>query len=110
MKQYKDMQEFLEAYVPDDRPRTEVMVDRERLQSGLEDLAKKFPDAEAVVHFENVTLDSSSLGAKTAVIVGPGREIDSVAACEGRWLNDLPSQRQHAQGYLPLSEIQKLLS
>lgn len=53
------------------------------------------PDAVAVVCFENCTLDSTACGERTAVIVGPSNTFESVEACEGKWLNDLPSQRQH---------------
>jgi len=68
-------------------------------------MPKRFPDAEAVVLFENVTLDSSRLGERTVCIVGPGRGIPSVAECEGQWLNDLPSQRQYPQAFVPLGEL-----
>ena len=51
----------------------------------------------AVVDFVNVCLDSSQLGARTAVIVGPGCTYKSVEDCEGKWLNDLPSRRQYPQ-------------
>lgn len=57
------------------------------------------PDAEAFVVFENLMLDSSACGERTAVVVGPSCTFKSVAWCEGKWLNDLPSQRQYAVGY-----------
>jgi len=55
---------------------------------------------DAVVMFENVQLDSSALGRRTALVVGPGRTAKSVEACAGKWLNDLPSQRQYPQCFV----------
>lgn len=59
----------------------------------------RYPTAEALVLFENQMLDSSALGTCTTVVVGPENTFPSVEACEGKWLNDLPSQRQHAIAY-----------
>jgi len=70
-------------------------------------MPKRFPDGEAVVLFENMTMDSSQFGARTVCIVGPGRGIPSVAECEtGKaWLNDLPSRREYPQAFIPLGEL-----
>lgn len=53
------------------------------------------PGTAALVLFENGCFDSSSFGARTVVAVGPQRAIHNLEECEGRWLNDLPSQRQY---------------
>ena len=53
----------------------------------------------ALVLFENVQMDSSAFGRRTALAVGPNCTYKSVAACEGRWLNDSPSQRQYPQKF-----------
>lgn len=60
------------------------------------------PGVEALVVFENVMMDSSSFGERTAVIVGEPFTFKSVAFCEGKWLKDLPSQRQHATAFFPI--------
>jgi DNA polymerase III epsilon subunit-like protein len=56
-------------------------------------------DATHIVVAENVQLDSSLLGARTAMAVGPTCTDKTVEECEGRWLNDLPSQRQYFVRY-----------
>ena len=64
-----------------------------------------YPDATAVVLFENVMLDSSQLGTATACPVGPSNTFKTVEAAEGKWINGpgdtagLPSQRRHATSY-----------
>lgn len=52
-----------------------------------------------VVVFENLDFCSSQLGKKTAVMVGPSCTYTSPEMCEGKWLNDLPSQRQYPTAY-----------
>jgi len=53
------------------------------------------PGTEALVLFENVQMDSSQFGRQTVMCVGPERTYKSVAEIEGRWLGDLPSERQY---------------
>ena len=65
----------------------------------------RYPDAEAVVIFENVAFDSSAFGDRQALVVGPSNTFKSVEFCEGKWLNDLPSQRQYPQAFCPASEF-----
>ena len=63
----------------------------------VKDLAKKAESGvgQALVIFECLQMDSSHLGERSCVLVGPGRGIPSLeAACEG-WLKDLPSERQY---------------
>lgn len=52
-----------------------------------------------VVKFENQAMDSSSLGASTFMVVGPHCTYKTPDDCKGRWLYDLPSQRQYAVAY-----------
>lgn len=59
----------------------------------------QMPGVEALVVFENVMMDSSAFGERTATPVGARFTFTSVEACEGKWLNDLPSQRQHATSF-----------
>jgi hypothetical protein len=71
------------------------MVDKGSLPR-LNDARSLYGYAEAVVVFENQMLDSSRARERSFVLVGPSNTFPSVTACHGRWLNDLPSQRQHA--------------
>ena len=48
-----------------------------------------------VVVAENQQMDSSQLGRRTAMVVGPTCTYRTLEECEGKWLFDLPSQRQY---------------
>jgi hypothetical protein len=50
-----------------------------------------------LVFFENNLLDSSHLDESSVVAVGPTNTFKSLSEIEGKWLNDLPSQRQYPQ-------------
>ena len=52
-----------------------------------------------VVRFQNVTLDSSSLGQTTYLKVGEGCTYAHIDDVSGHHLYDLPSQRQYPQEY-----------
>ena len=78
-----DLATFLESFDPSVHERIGALLDRDGVS--------------AVVCFENVCMDSSALGERTALIVGPSCTYKNVDACEGQWLNDLPSQRQYPQ-------------
>ena len=54
----------------------------------------------AVVMFRNNDFCSSSFGAFSCIAVGPGKTYRAVEDCEGRWLNDAPSQRQYADCFV----------
>jgi hypothetical protein len=56
-------------------------------------------DATHIVVAENAQLDASSSGAITAMAVGPTCTYKTVEECEGKWLHDLPSQRQYFTRY-----------
>jgi len=58
------------------------------------------PGIVALVLFENQLMDSSHFGERTALRVGPECTYKDVAACEGHWLNDLPSQRQYPVAFV----------
>lgn len=55
--------------------------------------------AVAVVCFENPTMDSSAFGSRTALCVGPGCTYKTPEEVDGKWLNDLPSQRQYPTAF-----------
>lgn len=57
-------------------------------------------NATHIVLAENNNMSSSALGQKTAMVVG-GTSSYSLEECEGKWLNDLPSQRQYFTKYAP---------
>lgn len=59
----------------------------------------KVQQATHVVLFENVDMSSSRIGERTVVFVGPKNTYKTPEECEGKWLNDLPSQRQYPQEY-----------
>lgn len=75
----------------------------ESVHSRLEDCITRYPDCEGVVVFENQMMGSSELGMRSAVVVGPSNTYKSIADCEGKWINDLPSRRQYASYYWKLS-------
>ncbi len=52
-------------------------------------------DVTHLVKFQNQMLDSSSLGESSFVIIGPGCTFKNLDAVNGKWLKDLPSQRQY---------------
>lgn len=63
---------------------------------------------EAIARYEGVThvvmarcedMWSSMRGHKTAMVVGPNNTYKTLEDCEGKWLGDLPSQRQHFVKY-----------
>jgi hypothetical protein len=52
-----------------------------------------------MVVFENHDMSSSQLGARTACVFGTGFTFATAEECEGKWINDLPSQRQYAVAF-----------
>lgn len=54
-------------------------------------------DVDGMIVFENLQMDSSAFGRRTAMIYGPGCTYKKPEDCEGQHLNDLPSQRQYPQ-------------
>jgi hypothetical protein len=63
------------------------------------------PGATAVVLFRNQQMDSSSFGQQTIMVVGPECTYKSVEEVDGKWLNDAPSQRQHAIAWCDAAEF-----
>lgn len=55
-------------------------------------------EATHIVLAENLNLSSQFLGQKSALLVG-GEASFKINECEGKWLNDLPSQRQYFTEY-----------
>ena len=60
---------------------------------------RRSPDTVALVEFQNVDMWSSRFGDNTALAVGPNHTYESVEACEGHHLHDLPSMRKYPQCY-----------
>jgi hypothetical protein len=56
----------------------------------------------AFVLFRCEQMDSSHLGEQTVVAVGPNCTYKSPGDCEGKWLRDLPSERQYPVSYVRL--------
>jgi hypothetical protein len=78
-----------------------------RVYDTLRSTLERYPDAEALVCFENLAFDSSAFGDRSAVVVGPSNTFRSVADCVGKWLNDLPSQRQYASAWVSREDFLK---
>lgn len=75
------------------------------IHDAIKQAVLRYPDCEAVVCFMNEAMDSSSFGERQALVVGPSNTFKSVADCEGKWLKDLPSQRQYPQNWCPAAEL-----
>ena len=75
------MKELLEMFDPSVQPRIIGVVARSQ--------------ATHVVVAENQQMDSSQFGLRTAMVVGPTCTYKTPEECEGKWLHDLPSQRQY---------------
>ena len=52
-----------------------------------------------IVVAECEDFNSSNLGARTAMCVGPTCTYKTPQECDGKWLHDLPSQRQYFNAY-----------
>lgn len=62
-----------------------------------------------VVCFENHDFSSSRFGDRSALGVGKNNTYKNIKECEGRWLNDLPSQRQYPTCYADAKEVISLI-
>jgi len=71
----------------------------------FEEGLKKKSDAIGIVLFENRMMDSTNYGRMTAMIIGPTNTFKSAEDCEGKFLNDLPSQRQYPVAWVPREEF-----
>ena len=60
----------------------------------------KTPGVVGVVLFRNQDMSSSMCCASACMVVGEGKTYKTVEECEGKWLNDLPSQRQYAECFV----------
>ena len=66
---------------------------------------KLIEDKASITHIalaRNRMMDSSSFGDTSLIVIGPGCACETPEDCEGRWLNDLPSERQYFVEYAPL--------
>ena len=86
MKQLINHFEFLELFDPS-------------IHQTIIDKCKEYK-ADYVVCFENQDLSSSECGRRTAMPVGENNTYKTLAKVKGKWLNDLPSQRQYAAYYI----------
>lgn len=75
------------------------------VEVALQEALKRKSDAVGLVLFENKMLDSSSRGAMTAMLIGPTNTYKSVEECEGKYLNELPSQRQYPVAWVERKEF-----
>jgi hypothetical protein len=72
----------------------------------LAEAASRYPDAVALVCYENMMMDSSNMGARSSLVVGPSNTTKTIEeAAKGR-LGDVPSRFQEPRCYvrLPLKE------
>lgn len=76
-----------------------------KVDVALQEALKRKPDAVGLVLFENKTFDSSSHGAMTAMLIGPTNTYKSAEECEGKHLNDAPSQRQYPVAWVERKEF-----
>jgi hypothetical protein len=67
-------------------------------------LAKSI-DTEGFILFENLQMDSSSFGEKTAVVFGLNRTYKSPEDVKDAWLRDLPSQRQYPTAFCKVNKL-----
>ena len=58
------------------------------------------PETEGLVLYVNMQFDSSQFGRQTVMCYGPSRTYKTVAECDGKFLYDMPSQRQYPQAYV----------
>jgi hypothetical protein len=64
------------------------------------------PETTHLVYFENTVLDSSHLGESSVLAIGPRHTYQSLTDVEGKWLNDLPSQRQYPQFWCDVKKME----
>lgn len=92
-------EEFMERLCGPDAHR------RNAMEKALKVALSGFPDAQALVYFENQQMDASKFGEGKTLVVGPSNTFTSVQFCEGKWLNDLPSQRMHPVAYVEAKDF-----
>jgi len=81
-------------------PKAEFLAEfDDSIHSDIEKAFERYPDCEALVMFENQDFCSSEFGRRQCLVVGPSNTFKSVEDCKGKWLNDLPSQRQYPASY-----------
>lgn len=56
-------------------------------------------DTDALVLFVNENMDSSQFGATSILAIGSSRTYKTIAEVDGKYINDLPSQRQYPYEY-----------
>ena len=60
------------------------------------------PGTTHVVLFENILMDSSAFGSRTAMVVGPHRTYRTLEDAYATHLGDLPSQRKYPVAHAPV--------
>lgn len=71
------------------------------VHDALRALAEK-PGTSHLVVFENQMLDSSALGQRSALRIGPACTTKTLDEAARGWLGDLPSQRKYPTAYVEL--------
>lgn len=57
------------------------------------------PETHGMIIFRNLAFDSSQFGMVTACPYGPRWTLKRWEEAQGKWIKDLPSQRQYADAY-----------
>lgn len=73
-------------------------------------LAISRTQATHLVCYENQTLDSSHLGERTALCVGPLCTVQTLEQAMMHWLGDLPSVRQHPKNWCTADELLSVMA
>lgn len=74
-------------------------------EASLQEALQRKLDAIGLVLFENRQMDSSNYGRTTCMLIGPTNTYKSAEDCEGKYLNDAPSQRQHPVAWVSREEF-----
>jgi hypothetical protein len=71
---------------------------------------ERYPDAEAVVRYENQQMDSSEFGSVSFLIVGPSNSLSLEGAQKGAPLGDVPSRFKYPVAYCSADMLRRWLS
>jgi len=77
-----------------------------RLPEVIAQLQKQAANTAYLVRCENLQMDSRAFGRASVLAVGPGKTYETLEALEGKWLNDLPSERQYPTEYVDTSAVE----
>lgn len=77
-----------------------------RMPEVIAQLQRQAANAAYLVWCENLQMDSHAFGRSSVLAVGPGKTYATLEALEGKWLNDLPSERQYPTEYVDTSAVE----